>query len=102
MQIGSTIVPANALLRTSLDGCRAARQNFNVVRIFGFPVQRGFNLQTSAGIYNEQVRCCAANPYLPSTPHGRVCINRKTSRPPLLCAAGLCILVQLLMLLLSF
>jgi mannan endo-1,4-beta-mannosidase len=34
--------------------CRAARQNFNVVRIFGFPVQKGFNLQTSAGVYNEQ------------------------------------------------
>ena len=34
----------------------AARQNFNVVRMFGFPVQRGFNLQTSAGVYNEQVR----------------------------------------------
>ena len=33
----------------------AARQNFNVVRMFGFPVQRGFNLQTSAGVYNEQV-----------------------------------------------
>ncbi|CAL5224413.1 g7095 [Coccomyxa viridis] len=32
----------------------AARQNFNVVRMFGFPVQRGFNLQTSAGVYNEQ------------------------------------------------
>lgn len=35
--------------------CCAARQNFNVVRMFGFPVQRGFNLQTSAGVYNEQV-----------------------------------------------
>ncbi len=32
---------------------RAARQSFNVVRIFGFPVQRGFNLQTSPGVYNE-------------------------------------------------
>ena len=31
----------------------AARQSFNVVRIFGFPVQRGFNLQTSPGVYNE-------------------------------------------------
>lgn len=38
-------------------GC-AARQNFNVVRMFGFPVQRGFNLQTSAGVYNEQVCQC--------------------------------------------
>ena len=33
--------------------CCAARQSFNVVRIFGFPVQRGFNLQTSPGVYNE-------------------------------------------------
>lgn len=40
-----------------MSGC-AARQNFNVVRMFGFPVQRGFNLQTSAGVYNEQVRTC--------------------------------------------
>ncbi|EIE27747.1 glycoside hydrolase [Coccomyxa subellipsoidea C-169] len=32
----------------------AARQNFTVVRMFGFPVQRGFNLQTAAGVYNEQ------------------------------------------------
>jgi hypothetical protein len=31
----------------------AARQHFNVVRIFGFPVQKGFNLQTAAGVYNE-------------------------------------------------
>ncbi|CAL8463699.1 g3233 [Coccomyxa elongata] len=31
----------------------AKRQNFNVVRIFGFPVQKGFNLQTYAGVYNE-------------------------------------------------
>ncbi|CAK0785548.1 hypothetical protein CVIRNUC_008758 [Coccomyxa viridis] len=42
--------------RTALIGQfkEAARQNFNVVRMFGFPVQRGFNLQTSAGVYNEQ------------------------------------------------
>ena len=35
--------------------CRAcaARQNFNVVRVFGFPVQKGFNLQTGPGVYNE-------------------------------------------------
>ena len=32
----------------------AARTGFNVVRIFGFPVQKGFNLQTAAGVYNEQ------------------------------------------------
>ena len=31
----------------------AARQNFNVVRVFGFPVQKGFNLQTGPGVYNE-------------------------------------------------
>lgn len=24
-----------------------------MVRIFGFPVQKGFNLQTKAGVYNE-------------------------------------------------
>ena len=33
--------------------CLAVRQNFNVVRIFGFPVQMGFNLQTAPGRYNE-------------------------------------------------
>lgn len=38
---------------TAMSHCCAARQNFNVVRIFGFPVQKGFNLQTSAGVYNE-------------------------------------------------
>ncbi|CAK0785325.1 hypothetical protein CVIRNUC_008532 [Coccomyxa viridis] len=31
----------------------AVKQNFNVVRIFGFPVQMGFNLQTAPGRYNE-------------------------------------------------
>jgi len=36
-----------------MSHCCAARQNLNVVRIFGFPVQKGFNLQTSAGVYNE-------------------------------------------------
>ena len=30
------------------------RQNFNVARIFGFPVQKGFNLQLRPGQYNEQ------------------------------------------------
>lgn len=33
--------------------CLAVKQNFNVVRIFGFPVQMGFNLQTAPGRYNE-------------------------------------------------
>ena len=33
--------------------CHAVKQNFNVVRIFGFPVQMGFNLQTAPGRYNE-------------------------------------------------
>ncbi|CAL5224249.1 g6902 [Coccomyxa viridis] len=32
----------------------AVRQNFNVIRIFGFPVQKGFNLQVRPGQYNEQ------------------------------------------------
>ena len=30
------------------------RQNFNVARIFGFPVQKGFNLQLRPGQYNEE------------------------------------------------
>ncbi len=52
---------------TLWGGC-AARQNFNVVRMFGFPVQRGFNLQTSAGVYNEQVcpSICIVKPHNPS------------------------------------
>lgn len=33
--------------------CRAARQNLTVVRMFGFPVQEGFNLQLDPGVYNE-------------------------------------------------
>ena len=46
--------------------CCAARQNFNVVRMFGFPVQRGFNLQTSAGVYNEQVcHACSLGAHKP-------------------------------------
>lgn len=32
--------------------------------MFGFPVQRGFNLQTAAGVYNEQV-CIFTNPGSP-------------------------------------
>ena len=31
---------------------RAAQNGFRVVRMFGFPVQEGFNLQTSAGVFN--------------------------------------------------
>ncbi len=41
----------------NLKGARclvAVRQNFNVIRIFGFPVQKGFNLQVRPGQYNEQ------------------------------------------------
>ena len=33
---------------------RAARNNLNVVRFFGFPALRGFNLQTRPGQYTEQ------------------------------------------------
>lgn len=32
----------------------AARQNLTVVRMFGFPVLEGFNLQTAPGVYNER------------------------------------------------
>lgn len=31
----------------------AARNGLTVVRIFGFPVQEGFNLQLAPGVYNE-------------------------------------------------
>ena len=31
-----------------------ARNGFTVVRMFAFPVQEGFNLQTAAGIFNER------------------------------------------------
>ena len=34
--------------------CDAARNNLTVVRMFGLPVQEGFNLQTAPGVYNEQ------------------------------------------------
>ena len=33
---------------------RAARNNMGVVRFFGFPAMRGFNLQTRPGQYTEQ------------------------------------------------
>lgn len=32
----------------------AARNNLTVVRMFGFPLQEGFNLQTEPNVYNEQ------------------------------------------------
>jgi hypothetical protein len=32
----------------------AARNGFTVVRMFAFPVQEGFNLQTAAGVFNER------------------------------------------------
>ena len=66
---GLSRVPAQDCWLTWWGDC-AARQNFNVVRMFGFPVQRGFNLQTSAGVYNEQV-CPPSTPverYNPDMP----------------------------------
>ena len=43
----------------------AALQNLTVVRIFGFPVQEGFNLQTAPGVYNETAFIGAASPAPP-------------------------------------
>ncbi|KAK9836280.1 hypothetical protein WJX81_001819 [Elliptochloris bilobata] len=42
--------------RDGLNGqfAEAARNNLNVVRFFGFPALRGFNLQTRPGQYTEQ------------------------------------------------
>ena len=42
---------ADARLRACGVLC-AAQNGFRVVRMFGFPVQEGFNLQTSAGVFN--------------------------------------------------